>query len=83
MTFSISFDPHAEKEFLSLEKPLRERIIKKLELARTNPKSFFERLEDRDDYKLRIGDYRLIADIDFNSKKIDVTKVGHRKNVYD
>ncbi|MBI4167875.1 MAG: toxin [Candidatus Aenigmarchaeota archaeon] len=32
--------------------------------------------------KLRIGDYRVIADIDQTLKKIQITLIGHRKNVY-
>jgi mRNA-degrading endonuclease RelE of RelBE toxin-antitoxin system len=29
-----------------------------------------------------MGDYRAIADINQSKKKIEVTKIGHRKNVY-
>ena len=48
-----------------------------------NPFHYFERLKGRNDYKLRIGDYRVIADIDSNKKIINVTLAGHRKDVYD
>ena len=50
--------------------------------AKENPRHFFERLSSRGDYKLRIGDYRVIADIDDNKKRIEITLIGHRKNVY-
>ncbi len=33
-------------------------------------------------FELRIGDYRVIADIDGNKKIINVTFAGHRKDVY-
>jgi mRNA-degrading endonuclease RelE of RelBE toxin-antitoxin system len=39
-------------------------------------------LEGRKDFKLRIGNYRVIADINQNLKKIEVTRIGHRKNIY-
>jgi mRNA interferase RelE/StbE len=34
-------------------------------------------------YKLRVGDYRIIMDIENNKLKILVLKVGQRKNIYD
>ena len=68
-------------EFLSkLPKELQKRIYYKLESTSNNPFHFFERLTKRTDYKLRIGDYRIIADID--NKRIVVTSIGHRKNIY-
>ena len=48
-----------------------------------NPLRFFERLTERNDYELRVGDYRIIADINQNLKKIEITRVGHRKNIYE
>jgi len=29
-----------------------------------------------------VGDYRVIADINLKEKRIEVTKIGHRKNIY-
>ena len=33
-------------------------------------------------YKLRIGDYRIIYELDNPNKLITIIKVGHRKNIY-
>jgi len=33
-------------------------------------------------YKLRVGDYMVIVDIDSTTKEIKINKIGHRKNVY-
>jgi mRNA interferase RelE/StbE len=59
---------------------LGQRILKKLQASKKNPFFFFERLSVRVEYKLRVGDYRVIADIDKGT--IRVLHVGHRKNVY-
>jgi mRNA-degrading endonuclease RelE of RelBE toxin-antitoxin system len=40
-------------------------------------------LEEIDGFKLRVGDYRAIIDVDNSTKTIKVLKVGHRKNVYE
>ena len=34
-------------------------------------------------FKLRVGDFRVIADIDRASKLIEVRLIGHRKNIYN
>ncbi|MCZ7372487.1 MAG: type II toxin-antitoxin system RelE/ParE family toxin [Candidatus Methanoperedens sp.] len=34
-------------------------------------------------YKLRVGDYRVIMDIDNKNLIILVLKAGHRRNIYD
>ena len=81
--YEIIFDEEAIHFLQKLEKPLRERIFKKILQTKENPFHFFEHLKERSDYKLRVGDYRAIADIDQSTKKIRITFIGHRKNVYD
>jgi len=44
-------------------------------------KLIFEKLKDTEGFRLRISDWRVIADID--NKIITVLKVRHRKNVYN
>ena len=33
--------------------------------------------------RLRVGDYRVIYEIDMQPKRVIVLHIGHRKNVYD
>ena len=80
--WQLLFTARARKDLLSLEKPVAERIISKLEQASADPQKAFSKLSGFQYYKLRIGDYRAIADIDDNSKRIEITLIGHRKNIY-
>lgn len=80
--YEVIFDPEAIKFLEKSEKDLAKRIWDKIMLTKENPHHFFERLTGRKDYKLRIGDYRIIADIDDSRKRIEVTLIGHRKNIY-
>jgi len=80
--YQIIFDEEAIEALEKLPKELRRRIFQKVISTKGNPLRFFERLTMRDDYKLRVGDYRIIADIDKSSKQIVVTFIGHRKNIY-
>ena len=34
------------------------------------------------DYRLRIGNYRVLFNVDWEKKEIHILKVGHRKEVY-
>jgi len=80
--YELIFDEEAIDFLNSLPKEIKERIFNKIISTKENPLHFFEKLSGRNDYKLRIGDYRAIADIDNNAKRIEITLIGHRKNVY-
>jgi len=80
--FEVIFDEEAIDFLNKLPKELKNRIFNKIISAKENPFHYFEKLSGRKDFKLRIGDYRAIADIDKSSKRIKVTVIGHRRNIY-
>ena len=82
MTYEVIFDEDAIEFLNKLPKELKERIFNKIISAKENPFHFFERLTAKIEYKLRVGDYRVIAEIDQTAQKITIVLVGHRKNVY-
>ena len=75
----IIFDEKAIDFLEKLPKEIRHRIFDKIISIKKNPLHYFERLKGRTDYKLRVGDYRVIADI---NNEIKITMIGHRRNVY-
>ncbi len=83
MTYEIIFSDKALKQLEKLERKLQERIIAVLERIRIRPENYVTKLVGDPGYKLRVGDYRVIMDIDNERLKILVLKVGHRKNIYD
>ena len=40
------------------------------------------RMTGRDEYRLRIGDYRVIYDFDRTQNLIDLITLGHRREIY-
>ena len=80
--YIVKFDPEALEFLEKSEKEIRVRIYNKIMDTKENPSHYWERLTARKDFKLRIGDYRAVADINQNFKFIEVTLIGHRKNVY-
>ena len=69
MTYSVKLHPKVNKFIKKAEKELSERILKKLRELKEEPFRFLEHYEGDDFYKLRIGDYRALIDVD-KSRKI-------------
>jgi mRNA interferase RelE/StbE len=82
MTFALVYADAVLSQLGKLDNATAKRILDKLDGARENPAHFFERLVGRDEYKMRIGDYRVLAKIMQDEKTILVMGVGHRKNIY-
>lgn len=81
--YEIEFSKTAEKQLYKLDKETQSRIISALERIRIRPHSFVKRLVGSPYFRLRVGDYRVILDIQNDKLIIFVIEVGHRKNVYD
>lgn len=86
MLWKINFSEKADKQLLSLDKPIRERIRKFVkDLAKLpNPRFCGEPLTGNlsNFWKYRIGDYRLVCKIHDDELLVMVVKIGHRSNVY-
>ena len=81
--YEVILTQKAENQLKKLEQNIQERIIAVLERVRIRPEIYFQRLVGEKLYKLRVGDYRVIADINNTKLIIFIIKVGHRKNIYD
>lgn len=82
MAWVVLWSAEAASFLGKLERSVAKRIIVKVESASRDPPRHFSRLVGFDEYKLRVGDYRVIALLVHSEKKLFVEKVGHRKNVY-
>ena len=82
MTYEIIFSDKAFQQLKKLDRPVQERIIATLERIRIRPETHVTRLVGDPGYRLRVGVYRVILDIDKERLLILVLKVGHRKRIY-
>ena len=81
MKYYIEWKEHALQNIEKLESSISRRIVKKVEELSENPFSKdIKKLKRRDDFRLRVGDYRIIFSIENNI--IQILKVEHRKNIY-
>lgn len=81
--YETVFTKKGEKDFDSLTDDLKERVAHVLERISIDPYKYIRKLKGGKLFRTRVGDYRIIIDIDENKKKIVVLRIGHRKNVYD
>ena len=71
-----------DKEIKKLETKDRERIKKKLYQTKLNPWLYFEKLTGHDLFRLQVGKYRIISQINLKDKQIILVSVNLRKKVY-
>ena len=83
MSYNIHWSGKADKFLGKLPKEISKRIVNKVNSIKNNPFHFVEHYEGESYFKLRIGDYRVLLDIDPSAKLIEIRIVGHRGNIYD
>ena len=66
MNFKIEFSNQATKFIRSLPNEVKERIKKKFREVSENPFRYLEHFEGDNYYKLRIGNFRALIDVDKN-----------------
>lgn len=82
MAYEIELAERVADEIRKMPKELAARILKKVKDLEVIPYHLSEKLKGDESWRLRVGDYRIIFDIDEKEKKIYITDVGHRKNIY-
>lgn len=87
MTWQIKFTETSDKQLRSLDKQVSKKLIKWLEdriLNCDNPRLWGNSLAGTKSgqWRYRVGDYRIICDIQDNVLIVKVVKIGHRKEVY-
>lgn len=88
MAWRIEFEDAALKELAKLDKPVARRIVAFLReriAVLDDPRSVGEALKGSklgDFWKYRVGDYRIVANIEDEALRILVLKVGNRREVY-
>ena len=88
MAFEIEFDPHAVKDLRKLDRPVQQRLVgflKERVAPLENPRELGEALVGAalgNYWKYRVGDWRIICDIQDKRIVVRVLRVGNRKEIY-
>ena len=84
MIYSIKILRKAQKQLLTLPKSDYLRVKDKIKSLAYDPRpSGCKKLTGREAWRVRVGNYRIIYQIDDNELIVTIIKIGHRKDVYD
>ncbi len=83
MKYQVQILHTAEKEMDKLLTPIHTRISRKILSLESNPRPRgAKKLSGREEYRLRLGEYRILYTINDRDGIITVFAVGHRREVY-
>jgi len=83
MAYTVILKRTAEKELARLPATLHRRIVAKLLELENDPRPpGVQKLHGHDGHRIRIGDYRVLYLIEDPRETIQVTAIGHRREVY-
>jgi mRNA interferase RelE/StbE len=82
--YSLEIKESAEKELDALDSPQFNRIDARILALATNPRpAGCKKLRGyKDQWRIRVGDYRVVYVIDDDSKTVTVTRIAHRREAY-
>ena len=83
MSYSVSIIRPAQKELAAISPPYFDRIAEAIKALSAEPRpSGCLKLSGREGWRMRVGDYRVLYDIDDVAKRVVVQHIGHRRDVY-
>jgi len=83
--FEIIYAKSVKKDIRTIPKDKLQRIKRAIERLKYFPDVTNVRhlmAHPLADFRLRVGEYRILFDVDFSKKRIVILKIGHRKDVY-
>jgi len=82
--YKVSVARSARKGLLAIDRQLSLRIIRVLEALADNPRPHgCTKLEGASRlWRLRVGNYRVVYEIDDSARTVDVSIIRHRREVY-
>ena len=86
MSYTIRFTPKAAKQVRKLDSAVAKRIRDFLEQKLSqldNPRQLGKKLVNEEFWRYRVGDYRILTNIDDDQILILIVEVAHRREVYN
>ena len=84
MLYSISYVPSAAKTIRRLDKSTARRLLEAIDGLAIDPRppGCIQLKGDRGEFHIRVGDYRVVYDVQNDELVVLVLRVGHRREVY-
>jgi mRNA interferase RelE/StbE len=83
MKYTIFIERYAQKQIMKLDKQVIPVIKAAIAGLADNPRPHgCKKLKGEDAWRIRVGDYRVIYEIDDEKIIVTIVSAGHRKSVY-
>jgi len=84
VTFRIELTKSAAKELRNIPKSAQKRIARKIDALNENPPDPMQtKMKGSNPFhRVRVGDYRIVYEIQDDILLILIIKIGHRKDIY-
>ncbi len=85
MSFRLQLSPRGERDLKKLERSIFLRVDRALLLLEKNPcLPGAKQLRDRRlaQFRMRVGDYRMLYDVYREDRIVYILRIGHRKDIY-
>ena len=83
MSYNLKWHPQAFKVLDKLQKETIQRVLDKFDLVIEDPFRFLEHYEGDKLFKLRIGNYRALVEVNIQNKILLVKVFDHRSKIYN
>jgi mRNA interferase RelE/StbE len=83
--YSVVIKSSAQKELDALDEAVFRRIDRRILALAENPRpAGCKKLKGyKDQWRIRIGDWRVVYLIDDSAKRLSIARIAHRREVYD
>jgi mRNA interferase RelE/StbE len=84
MLYSIQFTSRALRDLSSLDRTLQQRVRRHIDRLAQDPfPPGTKKLHAEEPFfRIRVGDYRVVYQVDGRQLRVVVIKIGHRRDVY-
>ena len=82
--YDVLIERTAERDIKSLPTALFDRILPRIKALADSPRptGCHKLAGSKNDWRIRIGDYRVVYEIDDAGKQVKIFRVRHRREVY-
>jgi mRNA interferase RelE/StbE len=81
--YAVVITKSVQKQLAKLPNKIADELETNMLQLEDNPRPFgYEKLKNREGYRIRVGNYRFIYEIQDSILVVTILKVGDRKNIY-
>jgi mRNA interferase RelE/StbE len=84
VNYTVSLTPAAQRQYRRLSSQVQSRLDAAMQRLENDPRPLgCLKLQGRDEWRIRVGDYRIVYQIDDAARTVNITDIFHRRRGYD